>query len=97
MSRVRKMPGKNDIMKHWRERLIAFNKTQPQSLYFVLAGRNRSESEKQIKIFDKDFCFACGLYKLTQRCHIDQDKEKGIDDVENLHLLCKCCHDESEV
>ncbi len=90
------MPIKKKILEHWINRLPSFNKTQPQRFYFALAGKTEIEIEKQIRIFNRDFCFACGLHKLTQRCHIDAEKKEEIDDVENLHLLCISCHYESE-
>ena len=42
-------------------------------------------------------CFACGSGSILQRCHINAKCEGGVDDEENLHLLCKPCHLESEI
>lgn len=42
-------------------------------------------------------CFACGLNKLDlYRCHIYPRSLGGSDGVENIHLLCRNCHDASE-
>lgn len=41
-------------------------------------------------------CWACGSTSLLQRCHIIPKWQGGEDSVENLHLLCKVCHNESE-
>lgn len=51
--------------------------------------------EKGIEI-SPDGCFACGDGRYLERAHIQAHSEGGSGDVENLHLLCKACHFESE-
>ena len=47
-------------------------------------------------------CFKCGITSIFEdtvivdRAHILAVCEKGSDDVDNLHLLCRNCHKESE-
>jgi len=42
------------------------------------------------------YCFACDCGGIVQRCHITPNCEGGSEDVDNLHLLCRECHLESE-
>jgi 5-methylcytosine-specific restriction endonuclease McrA len=49
------------------------------------------------EIFQGDYCFACGYDNgPTIRAHIQAKCNGGPDEVENLHLLCPCCHRTSE-
>jgi hypothetical protein len=41
-------------------------------------------------------CFACGMQVPVDRCHILPRVFGGPDTVDNLHLLCRRCHFESE-
>ena len=41
---------------------------------------------------DLDTCWACGLPGVIQRAHLHPRCEGGSDDVDNLVLLCRCCH-----
>lgn len=41
-------------------------------------------------------CFACGNHVGVERAHILPLAEGGNNEPENLHLLCKGCHSESE-
>jgi hypothetical protein len=41
-------------------------------------------------------CFACGSVRMLEVCHIIPRCYGGSDDLENLHVLCKRCHGESE-
>jgi 5-methylcytosine-specific restriction endonuclease McrA len=43
-----------------------------------------------------DVCFACGTKGVVERCHILAVFDGGTHDIENLHLLCRECHIESE-
>ena len=43
-----------------------------------------------------DGCFACGDGRYLERAHIQPHSKGGSGAVENLHLLCKACHFESE-
>lgn len=51
-----------------------------------------------IDIGDDDTCFACGKDNRfhLQRCHILRVNYGGNDKVDNLHILCKSCHTDSE-
>jgi len=46
---------------------------------------------------DTDFCMACGIKTTTDRAHILAQSEKGSHQFNNIHLLCKDCHGESEM
>lgn len=41
-------------------------------------------------------CFACGDSRNLEVCHIIPRVFGGSDDIDNLHILCKRCHGESE-
>ena len=86
MSKPRKMPSNAAIWSHWNQELKdKYNKYWLIDLRF---GEKRN---------DKNFvCFACGAIAQLQRCHILADNLGGSSNVDNLHLLCKPCHDESE-
>ena len=44
-----------------------------------------------------DSCFACCRIPMKiQRCHIKARCDGGSDQLQNIHLLCPGCHDESE-
>lgn len=44
----------------------------------------------------KGVCMACGMPGGVFRCHILARVLGGSDDVDNIHILCKSCHDSSE-
>lgn len=55
------------------------------------------------KIIGDDACFACGCpinkdsaHAVLHRAHILARLEGGSDDVDNLHVLCAVCHEDSE-
>jgi hypothetical protein len=52
--------------------------------------------ERSIEIGDDDTCFACGDVRHLERAHIKTRMYEGKDSVENIHVLCKPCHIESE-
>lgn len=80
MSAARVMPPRNAIRKHWAKWLIQIGKF-----------------DSKAEIFEGNYCFACGfLYDGLERCHILPRCEGGLDDVDNLHLLCRWCHRASE-
>ena len=58
------------------------------------------ENLKELGKIDCDstdkMCFCCGLEKQLERAHILPKWQGGSDTVENLHLLCRNCHVESE-
>ena len=86
MSKPRKMPSKAIIWSHWHGKLInKYNKYWLQGLFI---GGNRSDNNY--------VCFACGAIAQLQRAHILADNLGGSSEVDNLHLLCKPCHVESE-
>jgi hypothetical protein len=43
-----------------------------------------------------DYCFACGIEAVTERCHIVAHSKTQNNNVNNIHLLCRSCHEESE-
>lgn len=79
----RKMPTKNAIRQYWAERL--------DQLF------NRFDSLCDMTA-DGDACFGCGFVWAggTERAHILARSEGGTDGEENLHLLCRRCHCDSE-
>lgn len=76
-----KMPSKKAILEHWSERLEVLGKHPDQ-----LSSRD----------WDGSLCFACGKGD-TQRAHIKAHQEGGNENPENLHVLCKGCHSDSEM
>jgi CRISPR/Cas system-associated protein Cas10 (large subunit of type III CRISPR-Cas system) len=45
---------------------------------------------------DENMCFACGRKGFVERCHLIEKVYQGLDDVSNLHILCKSCHFKTE-
>jgi len=44
-----------------------------------------------------DLCWRCGNFaRVLERCHIVARCDGGLDDVQNLNLLCRTCHDLTE-
>lgn len=102
------MPTKKQILSYWNapelynydnlsltSRLMKLGKCQPYKTIFMINRKVQNLGEF-LKIEDEEFCFACGLPKPTNRCHILAVEEGGTDSIDNLHLLCKNCHSESE-
>lgn len=54
------------------------------------------DSPESADIHRKGFCMACGYNGPNYRCHITARVNGGSDAVDNLHMLCKTCHDASE-
>jgi len=81
------MPNKNKILDYWADQLILdYNKFWLDAIYeYDLNAREKT-----------DICFACGSNSGTERCHINSVDQGGSHDINNLHLLCKECHLESE-
>ena len=48
------------------------------------------------KCLTEEICFKCGYDGYVERAHITSVYSGGSDDVSNLHLLCKNCHNDSE-
>lgn len=88
------MPIKEEILIYWADKLID-SKFWLDAVYDNMVNANapitRSDAKGAIHI-----CFACGSELGTERCHIVPKTDGGSDDAENLHLLCKECHIESE-
>lgn len=51
------------------------------------------------EFLEKDNCFACGFDGpgTLERAHITALSEGGGNDADNLHMLCRCCHHDSEM
>jgi hypothetical protein len=67
-------------------------------------SRKRNMPSSQ-KVFDywsnhidvnKDQCFKCNELRPLERAHILAVSDGGSDDCDNIHLLCKDCHSDSE-
>jgi hypothetical protein len=86
------MPKKYDILKYWAEKLINEYNKYWLDAYFDEINHNKLE-----KKYITSICFACGTTDTqTERCHILPLSKKGNNKIDNLHLLCKECHIESE-
>jgi hypothetical protein len=60
-------------------------------LEFLIA---KQKGESRIDL--TDVCFACGWIADLEKAHIQPLNQKGLDEVQNLHLLCSECHWASE-
>jgi len=86
-SQKRNMPSKVNIAKYWIDKLLETTDKFWLDVYIDLGYTKES----------LDTCFACGSYSgSTERAHIKAKHKGGSDSIENLHLLCKHCHLESE-
>ncbi len=87
-SKMRKQYSANLIRKHWAEKNI---------------WRRKGYQSKEEFIADKYACFAC-MFSFSrkhpgfplEKCHIKAVAIGGDDVIENIHLLCPPCHQESE-
>lgn len=77
------MPSKKEILGHWEEKFAA------ESLYDVI-----STDEDGLSAIA---CFSCGSPARVERAHITAINQGGSNEVENLHLLCRSCHSDSEI
>lgn len=90
----RKMPKHQDVFLYWRDWLIENDKIDIDE-----HGRTSVN------------CFACGMWWLIdpdmpkdwhesrgvlERAHISPHCSGGTEDVSNIHLLCRYCHEASE-
>lgn len=86
------MPSKLEIYNHWKDWL---DKNDVPKFYETHNGEitddDKVNSKKKLY-----FCFACGRQRSLDRAHIEPYNGGENDVVENIHLLCKRCHDESE-
>lgn len=84
MQKTRSVPSKEMIRNFWAHRL-------------VLEGKFLSPDE----IYEGDVCFACGMDNSdytgpTDKAHIQASCNGGPATEENMHVLCKACHLDSE-
>ena len=87
MSKRSDMPKPIKILEHWAELLIVKGKFWLDILY-------DNEVDNNLK---PCICFACGCKTaLIERAHIIAIYNGGNNSLDNLHLLCKECHTESE-
>jgi hypothetical protein len=88
MSQRRNMPSSKSIYDYWHS-IHADSELELHGLklkiQYDLSGKRKLD------------CFACGTALNIERCHIKAKSEGGSDEKENLHLLCKSCHIESEM
>lgn len=76
----RKMPSERAIRIHWSERL------------WQVKG-----FDSVVEFMENGTCFACGWNDgAAERAHIHARCNGGIDTAENLHMLCRICHKDSE-
>ena len=78
-----KMPAEKTIREFWTSKLIELDKF---------------ECNDDITTPDsgKLPCFACGYFGHCDRCHILALCEGGNNSLENIHMLCETCHQDSE-
>ena len=85
------MPTKVKIKKYWEGKLgniEDFGETFDNTGKLINDG-----SWNELRI---DGCWRCGKIGYVERAHINPRCEGGSDSVDNLHLLCRVCHTESE-
>jgi hypothetical protein len=81
------MPNPSEILTFWADRLL---EKYPDKIHMDIFYEPIEMREKIA------CCFACGSELGTERCHILPLNQGGDNSLENLHLLCKECHWESE-
>ena len=87
------MPKKIEILQHWAEILIKdYGKFWLDVLWDNFDGMKQNDKI----IMQTSYCFACGCNVGTERSHIIPVCDGGGHNVQNIHLLCKECHIESE-
>lgn len=79
----RKMPTERQIREYWAE---------------WLSSENSDKFDSPQEAREKGVCFACGMKAMgnIERAHITARCEGGTDTLDNLHMLCKACHKDSE-
>jgi len=80
MMTTRKMPKESAIRQYWAD-----------GARWREMGVDRPET-----VLSKDVCMACEFPLGTQRAHIKARSAGGPDSVDNLHMLFRYCHAESE-
>lgn len=60
--------------------------------HFARFGKTRTGDDELLA----DECWACGNGTRVERCHIHSFDDGGPNTADNLVLLCRPCHDESE-
>jgi hypothetical protein len=90
------MPKKVDIAKHWIPKLV-INRHELDYYYDCVFDEQLQDYNNAKTTSDNcDMCFACNVRSTVERCHIIPIWKDGNNDKENLHLLCRVCHIESE-
>jgi len=75
------MPSRSQIKDYWFP------------LHFSKFGETRTGDDELVD----DECWACGSNLYIERCHIHSFSEGGSNNTDNLVLLCRGCHHESEL
>lgn len=83
MNNRNNMPNKNQIIDFWVQKIL--NKYPDKYSLDGYFDCNKSS-----------ICFACCTEGHIERCHIKPLNLGGNNDLENIHLLCRECHLESE-
>tara|TARA_R110000868_G_C10360215_1_gene717257 strand:+ start:52 stop:477 length:426 start_codon:yes stop_codon:yes gene_type:complete len=76
------MPSQDKIWNYWKKK--------------YLSGKLNGDKWNYVFEDDKKVCFACCFQGFLERCHITSHCEGGSEDVSNIHLLCKGCHQRTE-
>lgn len=81
MTQRRRMPTEHDIRMFWCN-----------TLWY------RKGFDSPEEFMEHGICFACGMSSPDgiERAHIEPRCNGGVDGIENLHMLCRVCHKDSE-
>jgi hypothetical protein len=99
MSSNRKdMPKHGDIVVFWCDKLIEEHGKYWLDVFYDLYPSQEKLTYVNDRTAKESPCFACGAHsEPLQRCHIKALCEGGSNAVDNIHLLCRYCHLESEM
>jgi len=90
ISRRKDMPKAAKIAEYWAPRLSKIRDSPFDAYSMQFGGIDRAG------FFGVPTCFACGKGANLDRAHIKALGKRGSNKSENLHLLCRGCHAESE-
>jgi hypothetical protein len=92
---TRKMPTERQIRTYWADKLGLTTENYKE---FSPHTEKQWKFDSPTEAMEPGICFACGMAsKGLERAHITARCNGGSDTVENLHMLCHCCHKDSEV
>jgi len=90
------MPKADEIRQFWAYKLLALNKViDVENVLDPITETHFSSSGKKETLHTWQ-CFCCGRAGALDRAHIKAMSIGGTNTAENLHMLCRSCHVESE-